>query len=203
MLALERSDQGFSGDSRGGHARRERLPQAGLRGSHRRWVARHSLSGRTQGWPARHVATPIPPRQLVGNRKDDMDVVHRQQFPAASGEPLIASVGLALGAVPGAAGVERDGLMATLAAAIQMTAQGSRAAVLDGEKYAEMEPGQPGPALLDETVAMRADDIGHLERWRLHLLDNLRDRFTWSRLVSLAWSSGVPAARRCRSDRCR
>jgi hypothetical protein len=93
--------------------------------------------------------------------------------------------------------------VAALAAAVQMTAQGSRAAVLDGEKHAEMEPGQPSPALLDETVAMRADDIGHLERGRLHLLDNLRDRFTWSRLVSLAWSGGVPAARRWRSDRCK
>src|ERR1700733_12101521 len=43
------------------------------------------------------------PRQLVGNREDDMDVVHRQQLPAASGEPLVASVGLALWAVPGPA----------------------------------------------------------------------------------------------------
>src|ERR1035438_1939620 len=62
MLALERSDHGFSGESRGGHARRERLPQAGLRGSHRRWTARHSLSGRTQGATARHVTTPTPER---------------------------------------------------------------------------------------------------------------------------------------------
>jgi len=35
-----------SGESRGGHARRERLPQAGLHGSHRRWAARHLLR-----WP--------------------------------------------------------------------------------------------------------------------------------------------------------
>src|ERR1700724_4021564 len=62
MLALERSDHGFSGESRGGHARRERLPQAGLCGSHRRWATRHSLSGRTQGATARHVTTPTPER---------------------------------------------------------------------------------------------------------------------------------------------
>jgi hypothetical protein len=93
--------------------------------------------------------------------------------------------------------------MAALAAAIQVTAHRSSAAVLNGEKYAEMEAGQPDPALLDETVAMRSDDIGPLERWRLHLLYSLRDRFTWSRLVSSALSSGVPAARRWRSDRCR
>jgi hypothetical protein len=35
----------------------ERLQQAGLRGSHRRWAARHSLSGRTQGATARQVTT--------------------------------------------------------------------------------------------------------------------------------------------------
>ena len=46
MLAVERSDHGLFGESRGGHARRERLPQAGLRGSHRRWAIRHSLSRR-------------------------------------------------------------------------------------------------------------------------------------------------------------
>src|ERR1019366_6752247 len=62
MLALERSDHGFSGESRGGHARRERLPQAGLHGSHCRWATRHSLSGRKQGATARHVTTPTPER---------------------------------------------------------------------------------------------------------------------------------------------
>jgi hypothetical protein len=62
VLARERSDHGFSGESRGGHARRERLPQAGLRGSHPRWAARHSLSGRTRGATDRHVTTPTPQR---------------------------------------------------------------------------------------------------------------------------------------------
>ena len=55
MLACERSDHGFSGKSRGGHACRERLPQAGLRGSDHRWAARHSVSGSTQGATARHM----------------------------------------------------------------------------------------------------------------------------------------------------
>src|ERR1700731_4529480 len=45
-----------------GNPRRERLPQAGLRGSHRRGTARHSLSGRKQGATARHVTTPTPER---------------------------------------------------------------------------------------------------------------------------------------------
>jgi hypothetical protein len=36
------------------------------------------------------------PRQLVGNRKDDMHIVDRQQFLAASGEPFVTGAGLAL-----------------------------------------------------------------------------------------------------------
>jgi hypothetical protein len=68
--------------------------------------------------------------------------------------------------------------MAALLAAVQMTAERSSAAVLDGGKHAEMQPGQPGPALLDEAVTMCTDDIGHLERWPFHLLCSLRDRFT-------------------------
>src|SRR5271163_1276597 len=70
MLALERSDHGFSGESRGGHARRERLPQAGLLGSHRRWAARHSLSGRTQGATARHVTTTTPEPYFTAERPE-------------------------------------------------------------------------------------------------------------------------------------
>src|SRR5215469_10651773 len=62
------------------------------------------------------------PRQLVGDRKDDMHIVDRQQFLSASGEPLVASVDLALWTVPGTAGIERDGLVAALAAAVQMAA---------------------------------------------------------------------------------
>src|SRR5664279_4690164 len=118
------------------------------------------------------------PGQLVGDGKDDMYVVDRQQFLAASGEPLVASVGLALGTVPGPAGVERDGFMAAFAAAVQMAAERSSAAMRDGEKHAKMQPGHPGPALLDEAIAMCTADTGHLERWPVHLLCNLRDRFT-------------------------
>src|SRR5690349_19821999 len=43
VLACERSHQGFSCQSRDGHAFRERLSQAGLRGSDRRGAACHSV----------------------------------------------------------------------------------------------------------------------------------------------------------------
>ena len=79
---------------------------------------------------------------------------------------------------------------------IQVATERCRAAMLDGEEHAEMQPRQPGPVLFDEAVAMRANDIGHLERWPFHLLCSFRDRLTWSGLDSSTLSSGVPAARR-------
>jgi hypothetical protein len=75
-----------------------------------------------------------------------------------------------------------------------MATERCRAAMLDGEEHAEVEPRQPGPVPFDKAVAVRADDIGHLERWLCHFLCSLRDRFTWSGLDSSALSSGVPAA---------
>ena len=119
---------------------------------------------------------------------------------ATVGEPLVASVGLAFRTMPGTARVERDGLEAALTTTIQVSAERCRAAVLDGEEDAEVKPGQPGSVLFDKAVAMRANDVGHLERWRLHFLCSLRERFTCPRLDSSALSSGVPAALRCRSD---
>src|SRR5579863_7807376 len=92
VLARERSDHGFSGESRGGHARRERLPQAGLRGSHRRWAARHSLSGRTQGATARHVATPTPERcfsTAVVFTGTSGRIVHREKAASIPHSPVV------------------------------------------------------------------------------------------------------------------
>src|ERR1039457_6223429 len=87
-----------------------------------------------------------------------MHVADRQQFFAARGEPLVASVGLALWTVPGPAGVERDGLVAALAATVQVATECCRAAKLDGMQYAEMEPRQPGPVHFDEAIAVLSDD---------------------------------------------
>lgn len=91
--------------------------------------------------------------------------------------------------------------MAALATAIQMSAEHSRTAVLDGEEDTKVEPRQPGPVPFDEAVAVRANDLRHLERWLVHFLCSLRDRFTWSGLESSMLSRGVPAALMWRSER--
>src|ERR1039458_1989486 len=111
-----------------------------------------------------------------------MHVADRQQFFAAHGEPLVASVGLALRTVPGPAGVERDGLVAASGTTVQVATECCRAAKLDGMQYAEMEPRQPGPVLFDESIAVLPDDVGHLEGWLVHRFCSFRERLMFSGL---------------------
>src|SRR5258708_26551153 len=125
--------------------------------------------------------------------EDHMHVVHWQQFLTAFGQPLVPSVGLALGAVPRSAGVEGDSLIAALATAIQVATERCRAAVLDGDQHADLQPRQPEPVLFDEAVAMRADDIGHLKQWPCHFLSSFRERRIESGLDTSMVSSGLPA----------
>jgi hypothetical protein len=66
--------------------------------------------------------------------------------------------------------------MAALATAIQMSAKRCGAAVLDGKENAEVEPRQPGAVPFDEAVAVRANDVCHLERWPVHFLISFRER---------------------------
>jgi hypothetical protein len=54
--------------------------------------------------------------------------------------------------------------MAAARTLIQMAAERSSAAALDGSQHTEMLPAQPGSILLDEALARHTDDIGHLER---------------------------------------
>ena len=84
---------------------------------------------------------------------------------------------------------------------IQMTAERSSPTALDSPQHAEMLPAQPGSILLDKAFTRRTNDIGHLERWRIHLLCSLRDRFTFSGLETSSLSSGVPAVFRWRAER--
>jgi hypothetical protein len=93
--------------------------------------------------------------------------------------------------------------MAAARTLIQMDAERSRAATLDRSQHTEMLPAQLGSILLDEAFARHMDDIGHLERWLIHFLCSLRERFTCSGPDSSSLSSGVPAAFRWRSERCR
>src|SRR5687767_2240820 len=118
------------------------------------------------------------PGEFMRDGEDYVNVFHRQQLLAAFGEPLFASVGLALRTMPGTARIERNGLMPAMVTPIQVATERCRAAVLDGKQHADVQPRQPGSILFDKALAMRANDMGHLEEWRLHFLCNFRERFT-------------------------
>jgi hypothetical protein len=60
--------------------------------------------------------------------------------------------------------------MAAAHTLIEMAAQRCCAAALNGGQHFEMEPVQPGTVTFDEVPACAANEIGHLERWPVHLL---------------------------------
>ena len=127
-------------------------------------------------------------------REHYVDVRHIQQFLFTVREPSVTSVGLAFSAMAVPTRVVGDGLLAAAGALIHMAAERGRAAALDSPQHPKMLPGQSGSILLDKTSARCANDVGHLEGWRVHLLCSLRERFTCSGFENWALSMGVPAA---------
>src|SRR5215469_2321836 len=100
--------------------------------------------------------------QLVRDGEYHMEVGHAEHFSFASGEPALARLRLALWAMPIAARVIRDGLMAALWTVIDMAAECCGAATRDRSQHAKSLNAQPGSVLFHETVALCMEDIGHL-----------------------------------------
>jgi len=61
--------------------------------------------------------------KLVGNGKDHVKVIRGQEFLFPSGKPTLARLGLALGAVPIATRIIRDGLKSALGAGIEVASE--------------------------------------------------------------------------------
>lgn len=74
-------------------------------------------------------------RQFMRERKNNMHIACRQKLTLACRQPAVASVRLALGAVPVSARVERDNTMPAAHTFIQMTAERCGAAALDGGQH--------------------------------------------------------------------
>ena len=79
--------------------------------------------------------------KCMWDAEDEMIVADRQQLLLPLGQPLIACARLALGAVPVAAGVIRDGLMSAAHARIAMTTERSGTAASDGIEHLALRPG--------------------------------------------------------------
>src|ERR1700720_536619 len=80
--------------------------------------------------------------------EDQVEIADRQQVGLAGGEPVLRRRALALGAMPVAAGGVGDPPVAALLTALDMTAEGGRAATLDGRHHLELaEADMPGIGL--------------------------------------------------------
>jgi hypothetical protein len=91
-----------------------------------------------------------------------VEVVAGEQFLGTRSQPLVASIGLTFWAMPISARVERDGAIAALRALVQMPTQRCGAAAGNRTEHFVMLPGKPPWLVLEEAVALRANDIGHL-----------------------------------------
>src|SRR6266576_2852097 len=141
--------------------------------------------------------------ELVRQSKDNMDIGDGQKFTLPSQDPLIASAALTLGAMAITATVIRGGAIATARALITMPTECRRAAAGDRAQYFPVSPVDPTEVVLNEAIALGANDIGHLEEGPSHFFLSLRERGTPSRLETSRASSGLGIARRCLGERCR
>src|ERR1700723_2790941 len=116
--------------------------------------------------------------ELVRQSKDNMDVGDGQHFPLPSHNPLIASAALTLWAMAIATAVIRGGAIATARALIAMPTECRGTATSDGTQYFPMGPVEPAEVAVDEAIALRTNDIGHLEEGPSHFFLSLRDRLT-------------------------
>ena len=101
--------------------------------------------------------------EFVGHGEHDMEVTGGQEFAFAGRQPALASLCLALGAVPVSARVVGDGLMTSVRAGIAMTAQRCGAAAQNGPKRFELLKAKAGSIPIQEAIAVRAKNVGHLE----------------------------------------
>jgi hypothetical protein len=105
----------------------------------------------------------------VGDRsrqgEDDVEVRHGQEFGLAVGQPLLGSDGLALWAMPIAAGVVRDPQVGAGLAALDMTAQRRRSATLDRRHDLELAEAHMAGMGRTPSRSAVAEDVRHLDRW--------------------------------------
>ena len=92
-----------------------------------------------------------------------MEIGHGQEFGLAVGQPFLGSRGLALGAVPVAAGVVGDAQVRARLAAFDMTAQRRRSAALD--RRHDLQLAEADVAGMGRTPSRPAvaEDVRHLD----------------------------------------
>ncbi len=148
--------------------------------------------------------------EFVRHREDHVKIAGGKQFLFPRGEPALAGLGLALRAMAIPAGVIGDGrwtiaaFLAVLGTGIEMAAQSRGPAVADGAEHLPLLIAEACPVAVQKTIALRAEDVGHLHGGPCHVLllrlKPWRASFTSE---SGMLSSGLMTACRCLADRCR
>src|SRR3989441_5400787 len=142
--------------------------------------------------------------EFVGHSEYDMEVTDGQEFTFTGRQPALARLRLTLGAVPISARVVRDSLMTAARAGIAMAAQRSGATAQNGTKRFELLKVKARSIAIQEAIALRAKDVGHLEGGPSHFsYFRLKLRRMLAVLDSTRPSNGLVTACRCRCDRCR
>src|SRR6185503_1125737 len=131
-----------------------------------------------------------------------MEVTRLKQFLAAGVHPTLACLRLALVAMPVAAAVVGDDRsFLAVRTNIDMTAERCGAAPRDGSNNLELLNSQG--VLIDEVVALCAEDVGHLDGGPVHSPFFLRRLGVAPRPGMGRTSTGLWMACRWRSDKCR
>jgi hypothetical protein len=123
-----------------------------------------------------------------------MEVRGREKFPFSGRDPTLACLRLALGAVTISAAIEGVNAKIALGAFVAVSAQRCRAAIHDRAHHLHLLKTDSVSMTVDEGVALRAKDVGHLHRWAGHGFWFLLDRFTISSLKIERVSTGLTTA---------
>ena len=113
---------------------------------------------------------------LVRDGEDHVKVIRGQQFLFPFGEPACTRLALALGAMPITTRIMGDGLKSALRAGIEMTSERSSAAVQQGAEGLELLEIEAGTIPVKKTLALHAEDVGHLHGGSIHFLCRRRER---------------------------
>jgi hypothetical protein len=135
-------------------------------------------------------------QQPMREREDDVHIRHVEQIALTRVEPALPGLRLALRAVSVPTRVIGDGLVSAGVTPIEMPAEAGGATARDRPEDWSLLRTQPR-MLLEERVALRAEDIGHLHGRPAH--DSVgfrlrRDRGTTGGGVTCNCSSGLGAA---------
>src|SRR5689334_3439357 len=108
------------------------------------------------------------PTDLGRQGEDQVEVADRQQVGFASGKPVPRRRALAFGTMAVATRVISDPAVATVLTALDMSAEGGRATLLDRRHYLELiEAHMPGICLAPSGT-MVMEDVRDLQPWAAH-----------------------------------